>query len=159
MKTPERFNRAIKALVDAYFNNELMKGSCSHCAVGNIVAACNPDLIKEHSQHPNWVRSLWSYVFMTDTSGDQRVEQRNYRDYARETIDNTGYSWRELAKVEKAFEKNTVYGHPEYNNLPNSLISFDQYNGLMAVVDVLCEIEGMDQQTLKETKNLFEKTV
>lgn len=36
MKT--RFNKAIDALVHAYFTGTLAKGDCSFCAVGNIVA-------------------------------------------------------------------------------------------------------------------------
>ena len=39
MKTSKRFDSAITALVNAFFNATLAKGNACCCAVGNIIAA------------------------------------------------------------------------------------------------------------------------
>ena len=68
-------------------------------------------------------------------------------------IDASGYSWRELAKIEAAFESMA-----EYDDGDND-INIDQsmFNGLMAVVDVLAEIHEISLETTNETKKLFVK--
>ncbi len=139
MKTSDRFNKALAALVKGFFNETLYKGSCSHCAVGNIVG-----------------NSKWSHIFMTPIGGDQEFYAPQnadaYEGYAvcLKEITKTGYSIEELARVEAAFEKNTYLFKFSKETKENLLQ--DQYNGLMAVVDVLCEIEGIDT---KEYKDMF----
>lgn len=136
MKTPERFNRALKVLVQAFFNDTLAKGNCNKCAVGNI---CNGNL-------------EWQEVFVT-RFGVQEINPKNYCGDAKYTIDITGYTWQNLSKVEKAFEENTAIdtwrGYYD-NNISKQEIMEDQYRGLMAVVEVLCEIEGLDCTPYKE---------
>ena len=144
MKT--RFKNAIDKLVYAFFNDELRKGSCKACAVGNI---CDG-------------KEDWMYVFMTGTCGMQEIKECNYKNYLvlgsliykpKIVIDETGYYWKELARVEKAFELNTKIRGSRYHNHTKQEIMQDQYNGLMAVVDVLCDIEGYNS---KEYKKMFE---
>ncbi|MCW3109903.1 MAG: hypothetical protein JWQ09_4409 [Segetibacter sp.] len=36
MKHSERFERAVSALVDAFYKGTLRKGDCAACAVGNM---------------------------------------------------------------------------------------------------------------------------
>lgn len=135
MKTSKRFNNAISKLVTAFFNDKLEKGICTACAVGNI---CNG-------------ASYWVSAFYT-VLGHQTINPENYKELTKETIDKTGYSWEELAKVEKAFECNTKIHGNSYYKFTKKQIAEDQYKGLMAVVDVLCEIENIDP---KEYKDMF----
>ena len=137
----ERFNRAITKLVKAFFENDLAAADCRKCAVGNM---CDGE-------------GVWSNVFVTGIEG-QVINEDQYIGLAKEIIDKTGYSWQELARIEKTFEENTALSWSDYFWCNKSEIMEDQYNGLMAVVDVLCEIEGFDEEVTNETKKLFVAT-
>lgn len=152
MKT-ERFERAIAALVKGFFNGTLVKGHCAACAVGNIVAAgigCEVEISK------NAINTDWMNVFVTLHGDGQILHPKDYFGNAKRLIDSTFYSWQELARVENAFEKATVIHVDDYKKHTADEILNDQYRGLMAVVDVLCDIEGLQVQ---ETKELFSYTV
>lgn len=143
MKTPERFERAVKALVQAFFNDTLAKEDCTMCAVGNICEG----------------KKDWSAVFITTThfgqfiAEDCYVNDYQYRNgdiyHPKQVIDKTGYTWQELAKVEAAFESNTRIPKQVYYKYSKTEIMEDQFNGLMAVVDVLCEIDKIDPAPYK----------
>jgi hypothetical protein len=158
MKTSERFNRAVQALVSSYFNSTLVKGNCSACAVGNIVAAGIEgkvyskeigNYITYRCDKPNYG---WRNVFLT-VGDEQGIWPHNYEGIPKEIIDATGYSWEQLAMVEKTFEVNTKIFFDDYKRYTPEQIDADQYEGLMAVVDVLCQIEGIDDAS--EYKALF----
>jgi hypothetical protein len=68
-----------------------------------------------------------------------------YIDEAKFEIDSTGYSVKDLAKIEFAFET-AQKGNTEDDWM---------FNGLMAVIDVLAEIHNIDLITVKEAKELF----
>ncbi len=154
-KTPERFNRAMKALIQAFFNDKLSKGDCTKCAIGNMCGGSRD----------------WQAIFYTgeDLFGNitQKIEPDNYIDayidkygsmlYPKSVIDKTGYTWQELAKVEKAFELATIISHDRYKMITKSSIMQDQFNGLMAVVEVLCEIDNIDPIEYKQAFEYNEK--
>ncbi|MGV3558344.1 hypothetical protein [Larkinella arboricola] len=160
MKTPERFNRAISALVNAYFTDTLAKGDCNACAVGNIVAAGYGAKVYKDSLgvlRCEVENNKWARFFLTH---GKRQVIRSYRELINtpsiipyfvqlglENIKITGYSMKELARVEAAFERNTAIHVKDYPTRTKEDISADQYNGLMAVVDVLCKIEGIAEAT------------
>ncbi len=120
------FKGTLDILVKAYLNNTLMHGSCYACAVGNIIGdkMCG-GMVKTNSfrnggvlwkgyneiYYPGdggWDGSKnfgWGAVFNTPNPGSsQYVNSENYKGKAKEQIDSTGYTWRQLAKIEKAFE-------------------------------------------------------
>ena len=132
-----RFETAVSKLVKAFFDGTLSKGNCSACAVGNMCDGY----------------TQWFDVFGSDCIDGPFTKPENYNGYAQEVIDKTGYTWRELASVEKAFESNTLLRVGVQFHFTKKQIMQDQYNGLMAVVDVLCDIEGIEAT---ETKKLFE---
>jgi len=140
----KRFDRAIKALVKGYMNDTLETGICTACAVGNIIAKCNEYTIDLEFLSPwkdkegNKIVTMWNSVFITYTDR-QRIYEDNYKGEAKEQIDSTGYTWEELAQVEFTFEK----------------AQGDMFTKLMAVVEVLCNIEGFNDEIVKETKELF----
>src|SRR6186713_2209173 len=153
MKNSERFNRAIAGLIAGFFEGNLAKGDCGACAVGNIVAHCYGKKAFLSELDDFTFNSHWGKVFKTIAEYGQFIDIDYYRDEAKENIDVTGYSIRELAKVEKVFEENTEIDFTEYHKHSKDEIMQDQYNGLMAVVEVLCQIEGIENP--KEYKDMF----
>jgi len=138
----KRFDRAIKGLVKGYMKNTLATKTCICCAVGNIIAECNNYIIDKENE--NWLTKEglnkypeWGNVFTTFYI--QSINEDNYKGEAKEQIESTGYTWKELAQVEFTFEKTQG----------------DMFTKLMAVVEVLCNIEGFNDEVAKETKKLF----
>jgi hypothetical protein len=142
-----KFADTVAILVKAYLNNELKHGDCECCAVGNIVHAAG---YKKYYHEKMQLDScgIWKNVFCTD---DGVQQWRTYRDEyyfaGIQCIESTGYSTEELARVEYAFEKAS---DSESNDER-------MFNGLMAVVDVLAEIHGIDLKQAEEAKQLFVK--
>lgn len=145
----ELYEKTIKTLVNAYFNDTLAKGYCTACAVGNIIAGnCGYKVVGENKASLRWLGSNgkqiyeeWSEVFMS-AGGEQDIEIENYIGESRRQIDSTGYSVLQLAKIEFAFETNGK----------------DMFTGLMAVVDVLGTIHEVDKEDVQQAKNLFVKS-
>jgi hypothetical protein len=111
--------------------------------------------LHDYVENDNGIRNGdWSNAFCTEM-GVQRMYHNSFNNYeVVECIRPTGYSVLELAKVEKAFETNTKIHYNLYSEYTREQILQDQFNGLMAAVDVLCEIEGIEDAT--EYKQLFE---
>lgn len=152
MKTSDRFNNAISALVKSFFNETLAKGDCNACAVGNMCAAGLGITTSLSTNCGIEANGRWKSVFCTEEDGVQNINPYNYEGEAKRAIDSTNYSWKELAKIEKAFEMATKIPIEKYEYRTKDDIIQDQYNGLMAVVEVLCKIEGIDTA---ETKEMF----
>jgi len=160
---PERFTRAIKALLNSFLKETLAKGNCAACAVGNIIAHVHDAKVLKTegrtiavlSNGLEFNNSNWKYVFATfGNPGRQYINSSYYKGGIKNMIDKTGYSYLELAQVEKAFELNTKIHNSDYKYNSKENIIQDQYNGLMAVVDVLCEIEGLNEEK-ENFKKLF----
>ncbi len=136
MKTPERFNNAISKLVKAFFDGSIRKGHCCSCAMGVI---CNEN-------------KKWNRVFYTDSTLNHRQYQypAEYKDESKKVIDETGYSWQELAKVEYSFEVNAKIDSYDYFLHGKGKVMKDIQTGLMAVVEKLCEIENIDTAEYKK---------
>lgn len=144
MNHKKKFEHTVNVLLKAYLNDTLQHADCYACAVGNIIA--HNLNIKICPILKIWERSgpVWDEVFMT-SNGIQSFVKENYRGDSRFQIESSGYTLRQLAKIEFAFET------AEYSD------DADQYmfNGLMRVIDMLSEIHGIDLETVKETKELF----
>lgn len=161
-----RFNNAINALVQAFFTDTLAKGTCTACAVGNICAAAMGAKVVPYAHSKNLFAAIkegkevnnysWNCLFFTDPTGKQRIaEEPEEYPFAVKIIESTGYTIQELARVEKAFETHTkIDSLYYYLTYTKAEIMEDQYNGLMAVVNTLCEIEGIEDPT--EYRQLFE---
>ena len=147
MKHKELFDKTIKILVNAYLNNTLVHNNCCACAVGNIIAA---SLEIKYDQDLKWIgqQLAWSTVFVTKRSKPEQTQcPWAYNGKAKEQIDATGYSWQELALLEAAFERAPLGKNSEER----------MFNGLMAVVDALCQIHEMAEDVKQATKELFVK--
>lgn len=145
-----RFEKAYNALVKAFFEGTLAKGDCAACAVGNIVAdalespvvllvglsmaACEKD------------NSFWKTLFMTD-HGRQELRWTRTGDEERRAhllYSLTGYTEREMAAIEFAFETSTTIRLSDYLCKGEQAILEDQYRGLCAVVDVMLKLDGIE---------------
>lgn len=153
----DRFDHSVSVLVKAFFEGTLAKGSCAACAVGNLVADVCGYKITENLLDYDQTSPMWHFVFVTDMiTGIQELSPECYSGEIARQIDSTGYTWQELAKVEKMFELNTLINFQYYNKYTKQEIMQDQYNGLMAVVDVLAEINEIDLTTTNQAKELFD---
>jgi hypothetical protein len=151
------FHYTLNVLVKAYLNDTLEHANCSACAVGNIVA----DSLRTNDFHVmsptvyDWNNVTagfgWAAVFCTVAKDKQLVFPIQYGNDAKKQIDSTGYTWRELARIEKAFES----CNPDYANIKD--VDAAMFNGLCAVVDVLADIHQIDLSVREEAKKLFVK--
>lgn len=126
MDYPKRFTDAVNSLVEAFFDGELQAKDCNACAVGNICGG-----------------SQWKEAFCTLYDGHQ-ARYFEHEDFptnesefeAQQMVESTGYSMREMARVEQTFES---VSYDKYNGIE------DQHERLMAVLDVLMDIEDIDE--------------
>ncbi len=159
----KRFKNAMKALIGAFFEGTLAKGTCRACAVSNIVA--NSYGIKARLDRSVVCEGIdvseWNSLFITmeKTDGTSVQEIRNGdKDsiyLALKLIEKSGYSEKELALIEFIFENNAILRFEDYPKYTKNKLMEDQYKGLCSVVDVLCQLEGYDSQ---EYKKMFEYT-
>jgi hypothetical protein len=148
------FHYTVNVLVKAYLNDTLEHSNCGACAVGNMIADSIGDAnFPVHSPFidKNVILSKghgWAAVFCTVSKDKQFIFSDEYNGVAKEQIDSTGYTWQELARIEKAFEYQgyTIKGRDEA-----------MFCGLMAVVDVLADIHNIDLKVREEVKTLFVK--
>jgi len=145
-----RFEKAYNALYNAFMNDTLAKGTCKACAVGNIVAnAMGTSVTSEYNCEVN--NSFWNSIFYTPTDGEQIIKRNASCEKDLEVL--TEYSWEEMAKVEYAFERATKIHYFYYNSHTPQELMEDQFNGLMAVMDVLIELDSIKEGS--EYKNKF----
>lgn len=132
MNTSERFTNAVTKLYNAFHQNRLNAYDCKACAVGNM---CNG--------FAGW---------------DSIIHRQRFNKNAPDldNILNTGYSAHELANIESLF----MFGRMNQSGdepLFDELASDRNFKGLCAVVEYLCELEGipnvMDYTSLFETEN------
>lgn len=154
MNQQEKFNDTVGILVKAYLNDTLEPTDCAKCAVGNMVAAANgyktcdreitADWIAADGQtiEPQWQDVIWAK--RDEDEGFYRPTIEGHRQ-----IESTGYSLEDFDRIEEAFMSGLH--EPLGNGTPNN------YNGLMAVVDVLADIHGIDLATAAASKALFVK--
>jgi hypothetical protein len=161
---PERLSGALYALYEAFHEGKLIAGSCSQCAVGNIVSSA----YKKQNIDPNTfitlrhpysskimltLASAWSSLFITSECGQEifspseiidRSDVESYRQVM-ETLKMTGYNRNELSYVEWLFESHTkIKMGKQHVHTPEEIMA-DQYEGLQAVTKFLCKLDNVDE--------------
>jgi hypothetical protein len=139
-------------------NDTLASGTCSACAVGNIVADAMGGKVEKLNTllfDCDIDNEWWNNLFIT-SSNEQIIsklkDDSNVKHFRKKIFDLTGYRWNELAKVEYAFEVNTKIKHGDYDEHTEQEIMEDQFNGLMAVMDVLIKLDEVTEgQKYKDT--------
>jgi hypothetical protein len=160
------FDNTVQILIKAFLEGTLLKGDCHACAVGNICAsAIGTEVTIEHRSVDDFrgVASwrdacpAWINLFVTHGNGIQQLKWLNLAEFpyeadeqrqeeARNEVAATGYAIEQMARIEKAFETAAEgYG------------SDAEFAGLMAVVDVLADIHGVDLTAAEQAKALFIK--
>jgi len=163
-----RTQNAINVFLDAINNNTLAKGSCTACAVGNLIANSMGAEIRVVSSYDfvcNQRNNFWSKLFMTF----QNYQVLDYKTNPnilekltikqKEIIENTGFSLDELAQIEYAFERNTIISFVRYSEYSKEQIKQDQLKGLTAVVNLLLEMDkdvetNVDEVFVSKVKDL-----
>jgi len=159
------FNHSVNVLVRAYMNDTLEHNNCYACAVGNLVADAYgytyTDAVDGGCRKKKALLQNNGRYFDRDKSGiNVGADWYNLIDFidfidpnpqdpkGLKEIEKTGYSFEEVKAIENAFESVSEYNKSE-----------DQYmlDGLMAVVDVLADIHGIDITAKEEAKKLFVK--
>lgn len=132
-----RFESAVKKLYLAFHDNRLNPECCNQCAVGNILD--NRDFWKHFAEY-HGATSL-TYVGKVNEAFGKRYN---------------GYSPAELLSIEQSFLAGCGYTLPinGKNHKPSDPMNKDlQFKGLEAVVQKLCELDGVDN--LMECSSLF----
>lgn len=147
MKNQELFDKTVSILVKAYQNETLTHTDACGCAVGNLVASSLNFKISDNAwwNGKDMIIPSWQEVFCSCGLKHQDIDLDYYDGDAKREIDSTGYTWQELAKIEKAFESVNVN------------FDVDGYKGLMKVIDALMLIHEANETEVKEAKELFVK--
>jgi hypothetical protein len=153
------FDNTVSILVKAFLEGTLTKGHCCACAVGNICATAIGAKVSIEGRTitglgmAEWsdYTPVWQRAFATSDCDGESMQTTWPEKYERlpavkEQIDATGYKWEQLARIEYAFESAEAgYGEAA------------EFAGLMAVVDVLADIHGIDLASAEVAKSLFVK--
>ncbi|MDB4402018.1 Na(+)-translocating NADH-quinone reductase subunit F [Algibacter sp.] len=138
MKTTPRLESALKKLYTAFHGSTLNPECCKQCAVGNIL-----------DQTDRWKH-------LSDSHGGLEL---NYVGRVHQNLGRTfnGYSPLELLKIENVFLNACGYQLPLHykNKKPQNPTSKDiLYNGLVATISFLCELDGVSN--VMDYTRLFE---
>lgn len=161
MNNIKKFHETIGILVEAYLSEELAHGTCAACAVGNIISRKMGTKPKKKASRTgfyyqtceNGTDLFWGDVFRSTELEGQLFYPHAITPRIQHEISVSGYSLEELRRIEYAFE-----------NAPRNCPYFEyrneewMFNGLMAVVDVLAEIHGVDLSELESVKLQFVKS-
>jgi hypothetical protein len=155
----ERVQKAIDIFLDAINDGTLAKGTCTACAVGNLVAhGKGGKIIKSREGGPfecSESNTAWAAAFFSNWEG-QTVSSRFFSNSAViEDVSATDFTLKELMKIEWAFESNTdihCLNHDEYS--PEE-VRQDQIKGLAAVVKVMLSFDSEKEIQDKEVYDCF----
>lgn len=156
----ERIKEAIDIFLDAVNAGTLIKGTCTACAVGNLVAAgYGKKIEKVITDHgiPEFIcdapNDKWGEYFCTGINGTLKVYtgiRRRSHNMALENISKTKFSTTELMKIENVFENNTFISSWNYSHHTKDEIKADQIKGLSAVIEVMKTFDNVEFSTQEE---------
>jgi len=98
MKNKKLFNKTISILVNAYLKGTLLHSEACACVVGN--------LISYHSNYKVIIHEI--YGFMWRTKEGAEIKPKWYSNQGMKAVTETectGYTSREIIKIENAFER------------------------------------------------------
>jgi hypothetical protein len=162
----KRIQNAIDIFLDAINEGTLAKGTCTACAVGNLVAhgmgskVVNEDMLFETK--PFVVNSIWSDLFSTDSYGyqslwshkpnglDEMIKQPEYKSL-RDAMEKIDFTVDELRQIEYVFETNTELTYHVYRNHTKEEVRADQIKGLEAVVKLMLTFD----EQVDDVKEVF----
>ncbi len=137
------FENSVNVLVKAYLDDTLQHNNCHACAVGNLVAAACGYRYEGQSRklYMGYHQPHWYTALIYGIRNDKEIKSQ---------VESTGYLLDDLRKIEGAFEG---ADRPENGPTKEDIM----FAGLMAVVEVLADIHGIDLTTKEKAKELFVK--
>jgi hypothetical protein len=163
----QRIIKAIDIFLDAINEGTLAKGSCTTCAVGNLVAhglggkvsIVNTGIGRYAKfEHPSdiWLENgNWSNAFCTDGGYQVKLPHLFNEPLVRRNIEATDFTLEELMQIEFAFETNTEIKLRQYYFRSPQDIRADQIKGLEAVVKVMLSFEDKEMATDVLVQEIF----
>ena len=136
----DRVQKAIDIFLDAINEGTLAAGTCTACAVGNLVAdAINCEIVipKKNSSIGKFKNVHWMIPIAelrgipTDFSNFEGLRQ----------ISLTGFTLEELNLIELVFERNSYIKYYNYKNYSQEEIRKDQIKGLKAVIETMLQFD------------------
>lgn len=148
------FQNTLSILVTAYLNNTLVQGHPCGCGCGNIIAGVNNFKVISNGDNETarWEGAYGSGFDWYEVIAPGKTFKGN-RELGLIQIHSTGYTIEDFRKIESAFEDVNKLDNGQYAPPTEESI----FNGLMAVVDVLAEIHGIDLTEKESAKALFVK--
>lgn len=136
----DKFHDTVGILVKAYLNDTLEHANCYACAVGNLVAAKRGYTFDSNKEWNGGRKKLANW-FEGVSMGEVILLRKDHNAF--QQYKAIGYTQKQVAIIEYAFES----------------VNFDKdgYKGLMAVVDVLAQIHGVDLSVAQSAKLQFVK--
>jgi hypothetical protein len=162
----KRIQNAIDIFLDAINEGTLAKGTCTACAVGNLVAhgmeskVVNKDGL--FGTEPFVVNFAWSCLFMTDSDGyqslgshktnglDEMIKRPEYKSL-RDAMEKIDFTVDELRQIEYVFETNTKIKYDAYEDHTKKEVRADQIKGLEAVVKLMLTFD----EQVDDVKEVF----
>jgi len=132
MKTTKRFEESATKLYSAFNEGTLNAMDCTFCAVGNL---CNNE-------------TYWSKLYDEATGKDNIPDEVKVKKV-------TGYNMDEINNIESLFMYGTIAGTTRLWD-PQFMTKEIQFNGLMAVLNYLAELDNI--QSIEDQYDKF-KTV
>lgn len=152
MNRPQLYHQSLDRLVDAFYKGTLQHGNACACAVGNLLQI--PQRLAKQ-KGVSELEILKGRFGGTGTLNDG-LPGRHWSSllYLEEEDEfcGTGYLNKEALSIEFAFEESWWGKHTDTDDN-------DGFLGLMAVVDVLGEIHGVDQDKTVTDKSKFVKPI
>lgn len=140
-----RIKNAINVWLDAINNGTLAKGTCTACAVGNLVAdglkiAVNPAIKTGKNTH-------WGSLFSTTFSIQEFNENYLTNDNVLNNIEATSFTIEELREIEYTFETSTKIFFSSYSLYTKKEIREDQLRGLYACIELIKTFDEVEFDT------------
>jgi hypothetical protein len=163
----KRIQNAIDIFLDAINEGTLAKGTCTACAVGNLVAhGMGSKVVKggrfDYTTEPSVDNTNWNDLFMTDSFGyqslrshnpnglDEMIKQPEYKSL-RDAMEKIDFTVDELRQIEYVFETNTELTYHVYRNHTKEEVRADQIKGLEAVVKLMLTFD----EQVDDVKEVF----
>lgn len=152
MKKQELFDKTVGILVKAYFGNTLEYSDCRACAIGNMIASNNDISIFRNEDNGftcfGGNSGGWNDVIVLGEGKLIRESSRSEQSVTK--LLSTGYSLIELAKIEERFYKGICH-NDKWSDISDDI----NFNGMMAVVELLSEIHEATSEEAETAKQLF----
>jgi len=150
----KRIQNAIDIFLDAINNGTLAAGTCTACAVGNLVAAgigyeIDKDFNSFVKLKNDTLKVKPNAAWMAAFSSSREAIIGYTKEDGLKNIEATDFTLEEILKIERAFERNTRISYGRYYEFSKKEIRADQIKGLEAIVKVMLTFDEQ-KENVKE---------